>query len=99
MRRDETGALAGRRQRRLFSSKALVGSSCFSLFCQFLSHSVGSKYVSVVVIKGKATVPAADLSVYWPLSSPEGWPRLNLEMEHEPLADCQAFFGLVGPGG
>ena len=99
MRRDETGALAGGGQRRLFSSKALVGSSCFSLFCQFLSHSVGSIYVSVVVIKGKATVPAADLSVYWPLSSPEGWPRLNLEMEHEPLADCQAFFGLVGPGG
>ena len=98
MRRDETGALAGGGQRRLFSSKALVGSSCF-FFCQFLSHSVGSKYVSVVVIKGKATVPAADLSVYWPLSSPEGWPRLNLEMEHEPLADCQAFFDLVGPGG
>ena len=99
MRRDETRALAGGGQRRLFSSLALVGSSCFSAISPFLSHRAGSKCVVGINIRGKA-VPAADLPVYWPLSSPEGWQHLNPEREpeEEPVV-VGSFFVTVGLGG
>ena len=99
MRRDETRALAGGGQRRLFSSLALVGSSCFSAISPFLSHRAGSKCVVGINIRGKA-VPAADLPVYWPLSSPEDWPRWNLARELGQQLDLVgSFFEEVGLAG
>ena len=45
-------------------------------------------------------MPGAELPVYWPLSSPEGWQRLNPETEHEEeRAVVESFSAMVGPGG
>ena len=100
MRRDETRALAGGGQRRLFSIICISRVVLFLSLSPFLSHRAGSKCVVGINIRGKA-VPGADLPVYWPLSSPEGWQRLNHEREHDEqlIVDVGDSFALVEQGG
>ena len=81
MRRDETRALTGGGQRRLFSIICISRVVLFLSLSPFLSDRAGSKCVVGINIRGKA-VPGADLPVYWPLSSPEGWQRSSHEREH-----------------